>query len=116
MSLSRIFFFAALPSYVALASSLAPASEYRSQTVKHEFQQGVFTIHFSGFDDRRAGANQKGPWTTDRFANSCQKGERGSPQSVRRFRALDPGSDGRELRHTQALAIETGRLKGAFNF
>ena len=39
MSLSRTFFFAALSCYVGLAPCLAPAREYRSSTVKHEFQR-----------------------------------------------------------------------------
>ena len=39
MSLSRSLFFAALPCYVALAPCPATASEYRSSTVKHEFQR-----------------------------------------------------------------------------
>ena len=39
MSLSRAFLFAALPCYVALAPCLATASEYRSYSVKHEFQR-----------------------------------------------------------------------------
>jgi hypothetical protein len=39
MSLSRAFLFAALPCFVALAPCLATASEYRSSTVKHEFQR-----------------------------------------------------------------------------
>jgi hypothetical protein len=39
MSLSGTFFFAALLCYVSLAPRVAPAREYRSQTVKHEFQR-----------------------------------------------------------------------------
>ena len=39
MSLSRVFLFAALPCFIALAPSLAAAREYRSSTVKHEFQR-----------------------------------------------------------------------------
>jgi len=39
MSLSRAFLFTALPCYVALAPALTSASEYRSQSVKHEFQR-----------------------------------------------------------------------------
>ena len=38
MSLRRTFFFAALPCFVALAACLATAREYRSYSVKHEFQ------------------------------------------------------------------------------
>jgi hypothetical protein len=37
--LSRAFLFAALPCFVALAPCLAMASEYRSYSVKHEFQR-----------------------------------------------------------------------------
>ena len=39
MSLSRLFIFAALTCYVALVPCLAPASEHRSYSVKHEFQR-----------------------------------------------------------------------------
>ena len=39
MSLSRCFLFAALPCYVAVAPCLATAREYRSYSVKHEFQR-----------------------------------------------------------------------------
>ncbi len=39
VSLNRVFLFAALPCYVALAPYLAMAREYRSSTVKHEFQR-----------------------------------------------------------------------------
>jgi hypothetical protein len=39
MSLNRVFLFATLACFAALAPSLASAREYRSSTVKHEFQR-----------------------------------------------------------------------------